>query len=143
MAGLTSEIAHKILHATLAGARAKTLNPMAVVVLDARGSLIAAGTEDGASRDRWRIALAKANGAIGLGIGSRRLGTMAVERPHFVAALGPILADGAVPVAGGVLIRTSSKEILGAVGVSGDTSDHDEAVALDAITGAGFVADGG
>lgn len=117
--------------------------PLAVIVLDARGALKAAGAQDGVSLMRWKIAFGKANGALALGIGSRKIGIMAVERPHFINALGPIIDGGLVPVAGGVLIRDADKNILGAIGISGDSSDNDEAAACTAVAYGGFLAEAG
>ncbi len=143
MSEFTLALAQTLLASTIKAAREKNLNPCAIAILDARGALKASGAEDGTSPLRWKIAQAKAAGAVGLGVGSRRIGAMAVERPHFVAALHGITDGGLVPVAGGVLIRNAEKHIIGAIGVSGDTSDNDEAVAVAAIVAAGFVADGG
>ena len=50
---------------------------------------------------------------------------------------------GIIPVPGGVLIKSTEGQIMGAVGVSGDTSDNDELAALAGIQAAGFVGDGG
>lgn len=137
---LTLEQAQKIVAEALAYARENKLKPMAFVVLDARGSLRAAAVEDGASLGRWKVAHGKANGAISLGVNSRALGAMAVERPHFVGSLGAVFYDGVVPVAGGVLIYDHSGHIAGAAGASGDTSDNDEAALLAAIAHAGLKA---
>ncbi len=143
MSDLTLDKAQTILNQTLAAARAKGFKPMAVAVLDARGALVSFAAEDGSSAARWKVALGKAQGAIALGVGSRKIGAMAVERPHFVAALHNLVSEGVVPVPGGVLIKGADGKIAGAVGVSGDTSDNDEAIAAEAIKGVGFVADGG
>jgi uncharacterized protein GlcG (DUF336 family) len=143
MSDLTLGQAQDVLAGALSAARGKNLSPLAIVVLDQRGALKAAAAEDGVSLLRWRIALAKAHGAIGLGIGSRKVSQMAVERPHFVAAVGALSESGMVPVAGGVLIRDVHHHLIGAVGISGDTSDNDEAVAVTAIAGAGLSADPG
>ena len=143
MTEMTLALAQSMLADMLKAARERKLNPMAVVVVDARGAVRAAATEDGSSVLRWKVALGKACGCIDLGVGSRRIGTMATERPHFVASLHPISSNGMVPVAGGVLIRDADKRIIGAIGVSGDTSDNDEAIAIAAVTNAALVADGG
>jgi uncharacterized protein GlcG (DUF336 family) len=135
---VTLEQAQKIVAQALAYAREHKLKPMAFVVLDARGALRAAGVEDGASLGRWKVAYGKANGAISLGVNSRALGQMAIERPHFVGALGAVFPDGVVPVAGGVLIYDQSGQIAGAAGASGDTSDNDEAALMAAIAIAGL-----
>ena len=81
------EIAQKILAAALANARTRGFKPLAVAVLDARGALKAFAAEDGTSLRRAEIATGKAHGALAMGIGSRTIGKMAAERPHFVAAV--------------------------------------------------------
>jgi uncharacterized protein GlcG (DUF336 family) len=137
------EIAQKILAAALANARASNFKPLAVAVLDARGALKAFAAEDGTSLKRAEIATGKAHGALAMGLGSRTLGRMAAERPHFVAAVTQAVGGMLVPVAGGVLIRDAAGALLGAVGISGDTSDNDEAAAVAGIDAAGLKADPG
>ena len=113
-----------------------------IVVLDERGALKAAAAEDGTSLNRADIALGKARGALGMGVGSRGLEKMAKDRPHFIAAASHAL-PALIPVAGGVLIRDAKGQIAGVVGVSGDTSDNDEKAAAAGIAAAGYTADGG
>ncbi len=143
MSTLTLAVAQKMLADALAHSRSHKFNPMAIVITDARGAIRAAASEDNTSVIRWKIAFGKASGAIALGVGSRKIGVMAAERPHFVAAASQLAGDGLIPVAGGVLIRDADKVIIGAMGVSGDTSDNDEAAAVAAIQAAGFTADVG
>lgn len=143
MTDLTLAIAQGLLGGTLAAARERKLNPCAIIIVDAAGALKASASEDGTSFLRWKVALGKAYGAVGLGVGSRRIATMAVDRPHFVAALHGLSDGGLVPVPGGVLIRNTHRHIIGAIGVSGDTSDNDEAAAMAAIAAAGLIADAG
>ena len=144
MTALTLATAQKISADALTHARAQKMNPLSVIVLDARGSLVAAGTEDNNSMGRWQIAFGKAYGSLFMGVGSKRLGTMAADRPAFIGALAHLPAGGMIPVAGGVLIRdAATNAVIGAVGVSGDTSDNDEAAASTGIGNAGFKADGG
>jgi uncharacterized protein GlcG (DUF336 family) len=120
---------------------AKTLDH-GVVVLDMRGTVVAAAIQDGSSLARFDVAKAKANGAISFNMGSRGIEKLAKDRPHFLAgALGVI--DGIIPVPGGVLIKSTEGQIIGAVGVSGDTSDNDEIAAIAGIKAAGLQADGG
>ena len=142
MSELTLAAAQTIITAGLAEARAKKMKPLGIAVLDARGALKAFGAEDGTSLERAAIAEGKAYGALAMGLGSRTLGKMAVERPHFVAAATQ--AVGAlIPVAGGVLVKNAAGTVVGAVGVSGDTSDNDEAAALAGIAAAKLMGDGG
>ncbi|MBK9082603.1 MAG: heme-binding protein [Rhizobiales bacterium] len=142
MSDLDLAKARAILDAALAEGRARGLKPLSVVVLDGRGALAAAASEDGVSLMRWKIAMGKAQAALGLGLGSRAVGVMAVDRPHFTGAVAAMAPDGFVPVAGGVLIRAAGR-IVGAVGVSGDASDNDEAAAVAGIAAAGLAADAG
>lgn len=143
MSDLTLAQAQTILGAALAHARAAGMKPLAVAVIDARGALRALAAEDNTSLKRSEIARGKADGAIALGIGSRAIGRMATDRPHFVAAVSHIVGGSLVPVPGGVLIRDGEGRVLGAVGVSGDTSDNDEAAARAGIEAAGFSPDTG
>ena len=119
------------------------LNPLAIVVLDDRASLRICLNQDGTSIHRHRVAHGKANAAMSLGMGSRSLGSRAEEQAYSVDAVGRMMDGDFIPVPGGVLIRNSDGTILGAVGISGDISDNDEAVAIAAIESAGLVADTG
>jgi uncharacterized protein GlcG (DUF336 family) len=135
--------AQTIVATALALARQREFKPLAVVVLDARGALRALATEDGASLKRAEIAIGKAHGVLAMGVGSRRLASMAVERPHFLAAAAHAVGGMLIPVPGGVLVKDRAGAVAGAVGVSGDTSDNDEIAALAGIEAAGLVADTG
>ncbi len=137
---LTLETAQTIAAATLAAGAEKNLKPLTVAVLDAGGHLKVLLRQDGTSTLRPEIALGKARGAVHLGIGSRAIFNRAQEQPYFVQSVNA-LADGAlVPVPGGVLILGEGGAILGAVGVTGDTSDNDEACAVTAIEAVGLTA---
>jgi uncharacterized protein GlcG (DUF336 family) len=143
MSDLTLSTAQAILDAALKQARQMKLLPVAVAVLDARGALRAFGAEDGTSLKRGEIARGKAYGAIALGVGSRTLTKMALDRPHFIGSMHTLVDGPLVPAPGGVLIRDGAGRLLGAVGISGDTADHDEAAALHAIHAAGLMGDPG
>jgi uncharacterized protein GlcG (DUF336 family) len=141
MTELTLAKAQTVISAALAHARGKSLPPMVVAVLDARGVLKAFAAEDGSALRRADIAIGKAHGALSMGVGSRTLGKRAEERPHFIAAVTHAIGGSLVPVAGGVLIRGSDDSVIGAVGMSGDTSDNDEACVLAGLAAAGLAAD--
>jgi uncharacterized protein GlcG (DUF336 family) len=136
--GLKLDEAQRIVTAALAYARENSLKPMGFVVLDERGALRAAAAQDGTSLARWKVAYGKASGALSMGVSSRKLHEMAVERPHFIASLGSVFEEGLVPVPGGLLIRDADGDIVGAAGASGDTSDNDEAALIAAIAEAGL-----
>lgn len=143
MPDLTLKAAQKIITVAFKTARECGFKPLAIAVLDARGALKVAAAEDGTSLKRMDIAIGKAHGAVALGMGSRAIAKVAAERPHFVAAVTHAVGGSLIPVPGGVLIRGKKGELLGAVGVSGDTSDNDEIAALAGIEAAGLVGDGG
>ena len=92
---------------------------------------------------RFEIATGKAWGALGMGVASRKLVDVAAERPVFMNAIIAASGGRLVPVPGGVLIRNSDGQIVGAVGISGDTSDRDEECAISGIEAAGLNADAG
>lgn len=140
MVRITLELASKIITATLQRRVELGFKPLCVAVLDSGGHLVALQREDGASTLRPQIAMAKAGGALALGISSRKIAEMASERPTFIASLEPISPHGVVPAAGGVLVVDADGQLVGAVGVTGDTSDNDEACALAGIAAAGLSA---
>jgi uncharacterized protein GlcG (DUF336 family) len=139
MKTITLAQAQTIVDGALAHARLQNFKPLGVAVLDVRGALTAYAAEDGSTLGRAQIAMGKAGGAIAMGIGSR---TLASRPPQFANAVGQLFPLGLVPVPGGVLIR-SGDEVIGAVGISGDNSDNDEAAALAGIAAAGLTGDPG
>lgn len=138
MTKLTLDHANTIIATAFAMAAELKLKPLGVTVLDAGGHLVAYQRQDGASFLRHEIGAGKAFGALAIGAGSRTVTKHAVERPHFMQGLSGVSGGKVVPVPGGVLIRAQSGEIVGAVGISGDTSDNDEAAAIAGIEAAGF-----
>lgn len=128
----------------VAGARAagqeKGLKPLTIVVLDTGGHVTAVEREDGSSNKRFEIANGKASGALALGMGSRSIMSRAEQQPYFIGSVTNAIGGMLVPVPGGVLVRDASGVLLGAVGVSGDTSDNDELAAVAGIKSAGLVA---
>jgi uncharacterized protein GlcG (DUF336 family) len=140
MTNLTLDVAEKMIVAAFAKSAELQLKPLCVAVLDPGGHVIALARQDGASIMRPQIATAKASGALALGISSRKIAEMAAERPTFVAALAPMAVNGILPAAGGLIIVNSDDEIVGAIGITGDTSDNDEACALAAISSVKLIA---
>jgi uncharacterized protein GlcG (DUF336 family) len=143
---LTLQQATTIVQTALAKGRETACAPLAVAVLDAGGHLKAFAREDGAGIVRPQIAVGKAWGALGMGLGSRTLARRVAEQPQqqaFFGALNAMSGGRVVPAAGGVLVRDAGGTVLGAVGISGDVSDKDEACALAGIAAAALVADPG
>ncbi len=118
--------------------REAELLPLTVVVLDAGGKMVAMKCEDGSGILRFDVAFGKAWGALGMGISSRLIRDRLSARPSFQAALATASDGRLIPVPGGVLIRDADDYTIGAVGISGDTSDKDEYCAIKAIHAAGL-----
>ena len=142
MAELTLIAARTIVEAAIAKANEKRLKPLVVTVLDARGAVKLTAAQDGTSLMRAEIAHGKAYGALAMGMGSRALFQRAQEQAYFVSAVNTLAQGRLVPVPGGVLIQDGTT-LLGAVGVSGDTSDNDEVCAVAGIEAAGLKANAG
>lgn len=136
--GLSLAQAMAVARGALDKGRALSMAPLTVAVLDAGGHPVVLLREDGASSLRPDIATAKAAGALGLGMSSRSIAQMAVERPAFVQALALMAPKGLAPAAGGVILHAAGGCVIGAVGVSGDTSDNDEICAIAGAQAAGL-----
>lgn len=143
MPSMTLETAATIVDGALAHASTLGLNPLTVAVLDAGGHLVAFKRQDRSGILRPEIAMGKAWGTLGMGLGGRSLAQRSEIAPAFYTALVGASAGRVIPVPGGVLIRDASGDIIGAVGISGDMPDKDEACAVQGISMAGFDADVG
>lgn len=140
---LTLNQATNITDAALCKARQLELRPLTVTVLDPGGHPIVVKREDGAGILRPGIAHAKAWGCLGTGHGGAVGARHANRDPAFFAALAAISQGRIASSRGGVLIRDARGELLGAIGVSGDRPDNDEACAVHAVESASLVADAG
>jgi uncharacterized protein GlcG (DUF336 family) len=152
MTTLTLDQASTIVDKALEKGRELNLQPLTVVVLDAGGQLKAMKREDRSSLLRPEIAMGKAWGTLGMGFGGREFARRAAAgNTAFLQALTVASGGRIVPVPGGVLIREAAGEnrgempgeIIGAVGISGDTSDKDETCAVYGIESAGLTPDTG
>lgn len=143
MTNITLAQASAIVDATLAKGRETNSAPLTVAVLDAGGHLVAFKREDRSGILRFDIAFGKAWGSLGMGFGSREFLERTKANPTFTAALTTLSQGRLVPVPGGVLIKNAGGDVVGAVGVSGDTSDRDEECALAGIAAAGLSAQTG
>jgi len=140
---LPLEAAATIVDKALEKGRELGFKPLTVAVLDAGGQLKALKREDGSSLLRPEIAGGKAWGALGMGFGGREFARRAAANPAFIQAISIASGGRVVPVPGGVLVRDAAGGIIGAVGVTGDTSENDETCAVHGIHCAGLVADTG
>jgi uncharacterized protein GlcG (DUF336 family) len=143
MAGVTLDQASTIVDAAISKGRETNCAPLTVAVLDAGGHLVAFKREDRSGIMRFDIAFGKAWGALGMGFPSRTLGQRAEAYPTFFQTIAIVSQGRFVPAPGGVLVRDGSGGIIGAVGISGDSSDRDEVCAVAGIQAAGLTADTG
>jgi len=132
--------ASTIVDVALKKGRETNCAPLSVAVLDAGGHLVAFKREDRSGILRFDIAFGKAWGALGMGFGSRELAERATKAPLFIDALTTISKGRLVANPAGVLIKDAGGNVLGAVGISGDTSDKDEVCAVAGIEAAGLKA---
>ncbi|WP_019954033.1 GlcG/HbpS family heme-binding protein [Yoonia vestfoldensis] len=130
--------ARTIIRKALATGRELELKPLSVVVLDAGGHVKAFEREDGASPGRFGIAHGKAYGSVMLGMAGKAQMARAEAQPFFMAAINGVYGGQVVPVPGGVLVRDKKGAVIGAVGVTGDTSDNDVIAAMAGIEAAGL-----
>lgn len=133
--------AEAIAAGVLAAGHQHGLLPLSVAVLDAGSQIVLVKREDGCGVLRCDIALGKAAGALGMGIPSRTIRDRLKDRPAFQSAIAAAADGRFIPVPGGVLILDANGAAIGAVGVSGDTSDKDEFVAIEGIRAAGMLPD--
>jgi uncharacterized protein GlcG (DUF336 family) len=135
--------ASSIVDVALKKARELKQMPQTLVVLDIGGHVVCAKREDGSGIIRFEIAVGKAYGALGMGWGSRTMMERAAQNPNFLTAIAAASGGRLVPNPGGVLIRDAGGTIIGALGISGDTADNDEIIAVAGIEAAGLKADPG
>jgi uncharacterized protein GlcG (DUF336 family) len=143
MTTLTLAQASTIVDAALKTARERSFAPLTVAVLDPGGHLIALKREDKSGILRYDIAYGKAWGALGMGFGSRTLFERAAQTPQFFTMLAAASGGRIVTNPGGILIRDAAGDVIGAVGISGDTADNDEICGIAGIEAAGLKADPG
>lgn len=140
MAKLSLSRANRIISQALAEGSRRNFRPLSAAVFDAGGNIKAYQAQDGIAPGRFEVACGKARGCLFIGSGSRALDKQVSDRPHFLASLTSVIPGGVVPVGGGVLIVNTRGETLGAIGVTGDTSDNDEICAIFGVEQAGFTA---
>jgi len=136
---VTLEQARVMIAETLKKGREMGLKPLSVIVLDAGGHVQAFEREDGAAPGRFAIAHGKAYGAVMLGMAGRAQMARAEAQAYFMAAVNGVYGGAVVPVPGGVLLRDEAGAVIGALGVTGDTSDNDAEAALVGVAAAGLV----
>ncbi|WP_425045776.1 GlcG/HbpS family heme-binding protein [Primorskyibacter sp. S87] len=130
--------ARTIIRKTLEKGREMDLKPLSVVVLDAGGHVIAFEREDGAAPGRFAIAHGKAYGSVMLGMAGTAQMARAEQQAYFMSAMNGVFGGQVVPVPGGILLRDRKGAVIGAVGVTGDTSDNDAVAAMSGVEATGL-----
>lgn len=140
MTSITLDQAQSIIKTAQTNARSQGLQPLAIVILDSGGHLVAAIREDKSANKLFQVALGKADSAISTGFGTRGLQTLANEHGHFVISAGIAMNTPILAMPGGILIKNVDGDVLGSIGVSGDSADNDEATGIYGIESIGLVA---
>jgi uncharacterized protein GlcG (DUF336 family) len=138
MAEISLNKARTIVRKAIVKGRELELKPLSVVVLDAGGHVKAFEREDGASPGRFAVAHGKAYGSVMLGMAGTAQMARADQQAYFMTAVNGLFGGQVVPVPGGVLVRDKRGAVIGAVGVTGDTSDNDAIAAMAGIDAAGL-----
>lgn len=141
MSTITLEQALSMTQGALHYAQQVSAAPLTIAVLDNAGRLVSLQRQDGSALLRPDIAIGKAWGAIALGRSSRGLAEVAAARPDFMSAVNVMAEGNIIPAAGGVLVKDAEQNVLGAIGISGDSPDVDEDCAVAGIKQTSLVAD--
>ena len=141
MAEISANKARAVIRKALAKGEEMGFKPLSVVILDAGGHVKAFERSDGSAPGRFGIAHGKAYGSIMLGMAGTAQMARAEQQAYFMAAVNGVYGGQVVPVPGGVLVRDAAGDVLGAVGVTGDTSDNDAIAAVAGIEAAGLAAE--
>ncbi len=141
MSTVTLAQAERIIDAAIERGVALNCRPLSVIVVEPGCKVKAFKKEDGASMIRFEMAFGKAYAALSLGRSSKLVRERAEEKPIFVRYLIAASDDQLFAEGGGMLIRDDNGEVIGAVGVTGDTEDRDEELAVHGIHAAGLKTD--
>jgi uncharacterized protein GlcG (DUF336 family) len=135
------EQSNRIIEAIFSRGRELGCRPLSVVVVEPGAKVKAFQKEDGSAMMRFEMAYGKAYAALALGRSSSLVRSRTEERPLFMQYVIRASGDQIFPEGGGMLIRDNDGEVIGAVGVTGDTQERDEELAAHGIRAAGFKTD--
>jgi uncharacterized protein GlcG (DUF336 family) len=141
MSALTLAQANHIIEAILKRGAKLDCRPLSVIVVEPGCKVKAFQKEDGSSMIRFEMAYGKAYAALALGRSSKLVRVRAEEKPIFMRYLASASGEQIFPEGGGMQIRDKDGEVIGAVGVTGDTEDRDEELAAHGIRAAGLKTD--
>lgn len=138
MPDISASKARTLIRKTMIKGEEMGFKPLSVVVLDQGGNIKAFERADGASPGRFGIAHGKAYGAIMLGMPGSAQMARAEQQAYFMAAVNGVFGGQVVPVPGGILLRDKRGNLIGALGVTGDTSDNDVIAGMAGVEAAGL-----
>jgi uncharacterized protein GlcG (DUF336 family) len=138
---ITLEQANRIIEAIIKRGVELDCRPISAVVVEPGCIVKAFQKEDGASMIRFEMAFGKAYAALALSRNSSLVKIRHEEKPTFMRYLMTASGDKIFPEGGGMQIRATNGEVIGAVGVTGDTEEHDEELAAHGIHAAGLKTD--
>src|SRR5712672_1822826 len=141
MTALTLDQANHIIAAIIKRGQEINCRPLSVLVVEPGCKVKAFQKEDGSSMIRFEMAYGKAYAALAMGRSSKLVKVRAEEKPIFMRYLLSSTGDQIFPEGGGMQIRDAQGEVIGAVGVTGDTEERDEELAAHGIRAAGLKTD--
>src|ERR1700716_1213674 len=141
MPAITLDQANRIIAAVLQRGAELDCRPLSVIVVEPGCKVKAFQKEDGSSMIRFEMAFGKAYAALAMGRSSKLVRVRAEEKPIFMRYLIDASGDQMFPEGGGLQIRNADGEVIGAVGVTGDTEERDEELAAHGIRTVGLKTD--
>jgi uncharacterized protein GlcG (DUF336 family) len=138
---ITLQQANRIIETIFTRARELACRPMSVIVVEPGAKVKAFQKEDDSAMMRFEMAYGKAYAALALGRSSSLVRIRTEERPLFMRYLMRASDEQIFPEGGGMLIRDANGDVIGAVGVTGDTQERDEELAAYGIRAAGLKTD--
>src|ERR1700694_2269682 len=138
MTAITLDKADRLIDAILERGAELDCRPLSVIVVEPGCKVKAFKKEDGSSMIRFEMAYGKAYAALAMGRSSRLVKVRAEEKPIFMRYLISASDEQIFPEGGGLQIRNAEGEVIGAVGVTGETEERDEELAAHGIRAVGL-----
>ena len=142
MSSISLHRAKRIINQVFEYGKQQQLRPLAVAVVDQGGHVIAFERQDGAPPGRFNLSYGKARAAILMGLGGTSLQNLSEQRSDFALAANGAYNGDFVPIMGAVLVQDKHGKTIGAIGVSGATSEEDKEAGCHAIAAVNLVAIG-
>src|SRR5712671_3601864 len=141
MTAISLAQADRLIEAILSRGAELDCRPLAVIVVEPGCKVKAFKKEDGSSMIRYEMAYGKAYAALAMGRSSKLVKVRAEQKPILMRYLIAASDEQIFPEGGGLQIRDAAGEVIGAVGVTGDTEERDEELAAHGIRAIGLKTD--